>query len=405
LHFTTKTVLFTQVHENPDASGLGFGLYQNCTDTQKTLLGCNTNNPASGYVLLNPEPMKVLSNLSDTKIVPIHAIQQDQFAYVSSSQKSRLSPIDYTVSTYAIRSQCAPVTSQCANDSNVIGTGTRFKCPFAFQGTANTATTATNSVTMAYFTDSTGSNNDTIRNSFDNPYYYSAMIVTNMRNPRSMGLNNDPQVIQGGHGGSTIVALFCSSTVYDVRYSSVNGTIKNWETSKSNISTTQIVQGTQRLTDVGLPNLVQAVSIAGLSDTAQSIADQFALAYSQTAIAVASGAFQPRAASASQVREQILVARVPKAPLFALIAANLLLVLLGVILTVVALVAVRGNTGEAQGRLNIPMLVATMFEGRVRWPAKEVEEMFHERHGEQGPRVGFVRTTEGGWMFQSWIPS
>lgn len=405
LHFTTKTVLFSQVHANADNSGLGFGLYNNCTNTTTTLLSCNLNNPASGSVLLNTDPLRVLSNLSDTEAVPIHAEGEKQFAYLASPPQERLSTLDYSVSTYAIQSQCTPVTTQCANANDAAGVGLRFKCPFKFEGFASTAVGATNSVAMAYFTDSTGSNNNTNLNPIGNPYYYSAMIVANMRNGAPAELVNDPQVIKGTHGGSTIIALFCSSTVYDVTYSSVNGTIKNWETSASNISTARILQGTQRLTEVGLPNLVQAASIAGLSNSAQSIADQFALAYSQTAMAVASAAFEPRAALVSQVREQILVARVPKAPLFALLVANLLLVVLGIVLTFVALVAVRGDTGEVQGRLNIPTLVAAMFEGRVRLPVKNVEDMFHERHNEQGPRIGFGRTAEGGWSFQSWIPT
>jgi hypothetical protein len=181
--------------------------------------------------------------------------------------------------------------------------------------------------------------------------------------------------------------------------------IKNRQTSASNLSTTQIPQGTQRLTEVRLPNPMQAASMAGLSNSSQNIADQFALAYSQTAMAVASDAFEPRAALRSQVRKRILVARVPKAPLFALLATNLLLVVLGIVLTVVALVAIRGDAGEAQGRLDIPTLVATMFEARVRLPAEKVEDMFHEGHNEQGPRSSFARTAEGGWMFQSWVPT
>lgn len=377
-------------------------MYENCTNVDSRLLGCNLNNPASGDVLLNVDPMKVLSNISDTMTVPVLSVGQDQYAYVARPEISRLSLLDYTVSTYAIHSQCSPVTSQCTDPNNVSGVGTPYKCPFAFQGTVNTAVGASNSVTMAYFTDSTGSNNNTDQTLIDNPYYYSAMVLANMRNPRPLTLQNDPEVLSGGHGGATIVALRCMSTVYDVEYSSVNGTIKNWRSSNSNRSTTLIVQGTQRHTNVGNPNLIQAASIAGLSNSAQEIADQFALAYSQTALAVASGAFEPRVALASQVREQILVARVPKAPLFALIATNLLLVLLGILLAIVALIANRGNTGEVQARLSIPALVAALFEVNRAKPVEEIEDMFEERHGEHGPRIGVAKVVEGGWVFQSW---
>ncbi|KAJ5949991.1 hypothetical protein N7454_001575 [Penicillium verhagenii] len=395
LHLTTKTVNFTQVNANSNASGIGFGVYQNCTDVDSTLLGCNLNNPASGDVLLHPDPMKVLSNISATMTVPVYSVGQDQYAYIASPETSNLPLLDYTVSTYAIHSRCSPVTSECANADDVFGVGTTYDCPFAFQGTVNTAVGASNSVTMAYFTDSTGSNNDTDDTLIGNPYYYSAMILANMRNARPAALQNDPEVLSGGHGGATIVALSCVSTVYDVEYSSVNGTIKNWKSSNSNRSTTLIVQGTQRHTEVGDPNLIQAASIAGLGNSAQDIADQFALAYGQTALAVASGAFEPRVALVSQVREQFLVARVPKAPLFALIGVNLLLVILGIILAIIALIAVRGNTGEVQARMTIPALVASLFESNKANPVKEVEDIFEEKHGERGPRIGFERTEEG----------
>jgi hypothetical protein len=162
--------------------------------------------------------MKVLSNISDTMVVPIHSLYQDHYAYIANPQISRLSSLDYTVSTYAIRSQCAPVTSECANSDDVSGVGTRYKCLFAFQGTVNTAVGASNSVTMAYFTDPTGSDNDTDKTSIGNPYYYSAMILANMRNGRPAALQKDPEVLAGGHSGATIVALFCKSTVYDLEY-------------------------------------------------------------------------------------------------------------------------------------------------------------------------------------------
>ncbi|OQE37406.1 hypothetical protein PENCOP_c010G02018 [Penicillium coprophilum] len=405
LHFTTKAVNFIQVNRNSEASGLGFGQYQNCTNVDSTLISCNLNNPASGDVLLHPDPMKVLSNISTTMTVPIYSAGNQQYAYLASPEVSNLPLLDYTASTYAIHSQCSPVTSQCASIDDVYGVGTRYNCPFAFQGTVNTAVGASNSVTMAYFTDSTRSDNDTDTTLISNPYHYSAVILANMRNARPIALQNEPEVLSGGHGGATIVVLTCTSTVYDIEYSSINGTIKNWKSSNSNRSTALIVQGTQRHTDVGDPNLIQAVSIAGLGSSAQDMADQFALAYSQTALAVASGAFEPRAALASQVRERILVARVPKAPLFALIAANLLFVVLGILLAMIALIAVRGNTGEAQARLTIPALVASLFEVNMARPVDEVDNMFEEKHGEQGPRIGFAKAEEGGWVFKSWPPN
>jgi hypothetical protein len=77
LHFTAKTVLFSQVRANANESALGFSLCKKCTDTTNNLLSCNLNNPVSGSVLLNPDPMRVLSNLPNTQVVLIHAVGQN----------------------------------------------------------------------------------------------------------------------------------------------------------------------------------------------------------------------------------------------------------------------------------------------------------------------------------------
>jgi hypothetical protein len=404
LHFTTKTVTFTQIERNSGPSNLGFGVYPNCTDVQITSsIDCNLNNPASGYILMDNEPVRVLSNISSTMLVktlnPETVPGNGQYAYIANAELAEMTSIDYTANTYAVRSQCTPITSQCINENDIVGVGTRYKCPFAFEGEALTSVNAANSVTMAYFTDSSGSNNNTITNAISNPYYFAAAAVVNVRNLISGGLATDPEIVKGGHGGSTIIVLFCNATVYDFQYTSVAGATR-FTASPSNYSMTNIVQGSQALTHVGDANLVQAASVAGLGDSAQAIADQFALSYSQTALAVASGAFEPRPALASQTRRNILVARVPIAPLACLVAANLLLAVLGIVLAVVALVSCCGNTREVQARLSIAAVVATLFEGpRVRAPVVQVEDMFEEKHGEPGPRVGFSRTSEGGWVF------
>ncbi|KAK5063183.1 hypothetical protein LTR84_005260 [Exophiala bonariae] len=406
LHFTTKTVNFSQVTPTSDAFDLSFGVYDNCTDVSQTYsFGCNMDNPASGAVLMSSTPIEVLSNISDSMLIQTHTIGSDQFAYLTNAQLSRLASIDYSAKSYAVQSQCKPVTSSCMSTDDVAGVGTFYHCPFAFQGMADTSVGSLNSVTMAYFTDSSGANNNTNTNHIGNPYYHAAVAVVNMRNGVSQALMSDPEIIKGGHGGSTIIALFCNSTIYDLEYTSVNGSVTRFAVNLSNSSTTNILQGSQRLTDAGDANLVQAASVAGLGNSAQAISDQFALSYSQTALAVAVGAFQPRPALELQSREDMLVARVPKLPLACLLAANLLLVLLGIALTVVAFLSSSRETGEIQARLSIAALVASQFEEvRTRSPVEKVEDMFEESHGEPGPRIGFFRSPEGAWVFGSFRP-
>ena len=92
------------------------------------------------------------------------------------------------------------------------GVGARYDCPFELAGTAYTYAGAANSVTMSYFTDSSGQNNDTDSGSMSNPYYYAAVAVVNMRNPPSPAMMNEPEIVGGIHGGSTIIAVWCNAT-------------------------------------------------------------------------------------------------------------------------------------------------------------------------------------------------
>jgi hypothetical protein len=283
------------------------------------------------------------------------------------------------------------------------GAGSGYDCPFEFAGTADTSAGDANSLAMAYFAASSGQNNDTDRGSIGNPYSYAAVAVVNTKNPPSPALMKDPQVSFGIHE-ATIIAVWCNATVYDLEYTAVNGTITRFITKPSNSRVTGILQATQRRTEAGDANLVQAVSVAGLGNTAQSISDQFAQSDSETALAVASGAFGPRPATELQLRSQILVVRVPKAPLMFLVLMNLLLAVLGVVLAALAWNSVRhGDTGEIQARLSIPAIVASHFESAsVRGPLKNVENTFEGSHGKLGPRIGFRKNAEGAWVFDTW---
>lgn len=174
--------------------------------------------------------------------------------------------------------------------------------------------------------------------------------------------------------------------------------------SLSNGPITNIIQATQQYSsnaDDGV--LAQAASLAGFSESAQEVADKIAIAYSRVALSVAAGAFVLMPALEAQRRESFLVARVPKAPLAALLAANLLLAVLGIVLTCIALVAARNETGEVQARLSIYGLVADRFEGiRAKQGSESVEKLFEERSGQDGPKVGISRAWEGGYGYRTW---
>jgi hypothetical protein len=259
---------------------------------------------------------------------------------------------------------------------------------------------------MAYFTDSSATNNDTTTVSFQNPYYFAAAFSVNQNVGWNQSILTDPNVVTGGHR-LTIFAVLCNATVYDVEYTSVNGSITRWIASAANSSTTNILQGTQQYTHVGDDNLINAACNAAIAGSSQNMANAFANSYSPTALGTAAGAFIAKKAVEAQSRTDILVARVPIAPLACLLLSNLALVVLGLILLILALFALgSSDVREVQSRLSIQALVATQFEGlRARQGAKDVNDMFEESRGVVGLRVGIIRAAGGGWTYGAWQPA
>lgn len=408
LHFTTKTTIFTQVLPNTIPANHSYSLRPECTDNPTPysgLSGC-TLNPAAAvtFVMDGGTTLKVLNNVSETTMVRTVSGDGAEIAYLGNTPQPQLSAIDYTANTWAVESKCAPVTTKCMDDDQFFGAGTPFKCSFAFEG--DLAGILPGPWQMAYFTNSSATDNFTQFDPVPNPYYFSIAAALNEQVGLVVGgpNENDPEFMIATHG-ALVFALFCNATVYDVEYSSVNGSISRFVYQPSNSSTTTIVRGTQQFTNLGNSLLQQAASIAAYNNSAQGLADGIAIAYSRVALSVAAGAFTPQPAAEAQLRREILVARVPKVPLAFLLLANLLLVVLGFALTVSALLALRGDTGEIQARLSVTGLVASCFEGaRAREGTKSVEALFEENSGRPGPRMGISKTREGGWAYLAWRP-
>lgn len=354
---------------------------------------------ANTFLLGGADALRTLSNLSETISVKTHTTSSgEEYAYISPPPRGETANIDYMARSWAVTSKCQPVTNSCVKYAS--GPMAAYSCNFAFEGTIET--TYRNTMNMAYFTNSTGKKNSTTEE-HGNPYYYSAILSVNQNAGHAPQLMHDPDLSSGLHG-STLFALFCNATVYDLTYTSVNGSIGHFALGKSNATAANIIRDSQAYTHVGDANLIQAASVAALiSNSATEIASQFANAYSQTVLAVAAGAFVPTRAVEAQLRTNILVARVPIAPLVALIASNILLVCLGLFLTIIAFITARGEVGEVQARLSVQGLVAAAFEGaRADQRVKSMNDVFEETQSGRGPHVGVVPTDQGGWRFATW---
>ena len=156
--------------------------------------------------------------------------------------------------------------------------------------------------------------------------------------------------------------------------------------------------------EFGLSNLEIATNIASFSVSSQELADKWANSYSQIALGLSSGVFSSRSNREEQIRTEILVARIPKAPLFTLVGLNLVYAVLGIALALYAIFGSRLGDGSAdvRERLTIPGVVAECFEetGGAHGGTVKAERFFVERKdkGLTG-RLGVAETEDGGWQF------
>jgi hypothetical protein len=197
----------------------------------------------------------------------------------------------------------------------------------------------------------------------------------------------------------------CTTTLYDIEYDSVNGTVTRFVATASNDSVANAWEGPIEYIsgDPGASTLKQAAALAIFSTTAQELVDKIALAYSRTALTLGAQVVIRTPVLAVQERQSFLVSRVLAAPLFTLVAANLLFVLFGVVLTGVALKTSGGDVREVQVRLSIIGLVADRFEGqRSRDGVEKMDDYFEEKEGNDSMRVAIDKSDGGGFAYKVW---
>jgi hypothetical protein len=347
------------------------------------------------------ESLDLLANVSTTSMVqPLTDDAGNQYAYIGLPPSLSNDSVDYVATSLAVQTQCIPVTTRCFNATSVIlGPGADYSCDFAMEGFIST--TPINAINIAHFTDSTLSNNSTGTISMPNPYYFAAVVSVNQNLGRNQDLINDPEITSGLHG-STLFVIVCNATVFHLKYTTANGSVTHFSLQESNSSTTNVVMGTQAYTHVGDEYILQRTSLdVWQSHSAEEIASKFAKVYSQTALAAVGAALDPRPAVDAQSRSSTIVAKVPKAPLGCLVAANLLLSFLGFLVAVTALLVLTNDVGDVKARLGITALVATHFEtnGGDKLVEK-IEDMFDEFESRAGPRIVVAKTSLGCWRLE-----
>ena len=116
--------------------------------------------------------------------------------------------------------------------------------------------------------------------------------------------------------------------------------------------------------DVGTDYLKQSASVAVFSESMQELCHKFAMSFNRASLSVGASTLQPNDAIVAQERSTKLVTRIPKAPLYTLLLANMLFVALGIALAVSAIARGGGEVREIQARLSIEGLAPPEITGQ-----------------------------------------
>jgi hypothetical protein len=329
-------------------------------------------------------------------MVKRHTQYGQTYQYLAPSDISENLRQDYTAITYAMSSECAPLSTVCHLGIGKIGASTPFNCTRnGFSGAITT------SIQLQYYTDPNLSPSTALGvRGFHNPFYFIGAAFLPSQWPAP---THDTEIVSEVHGDRSLM-LRCLTTVYDITYKVANGSIVHFVPVKSNISVTNALQSPIAFTHGADYTLQQAFSFAGSSYSAQEMLDTWAPEFDRAAMAMSAAALKGSPATRSQYRESAIVARVPLAPLVCLLVANMLFAVSGFVLAWMAVVAGRNQeTQEVVERLTAVGVVADCFERpqQARRPVEKPEMMFEELTEGQQRRVGVEGAEEGGYRFKT----
>ena len=393
LHLTTKSVQYSQVVVNAQQrQAYGRGLSDGCTQWYISNISQEACTAGGGVILDLPRVFDTFYNLSSDNLITTFNDSGQVYAIVTETNPSP--DVDFTASTFALSSHCELISQDC-NLTEVARVDIPYNCKkINFAGNLGNGDTLFN---FKFFNGSDGRYNTTLPTAI-NPFYWALASMS----PGVYGNFNDSNILGSDNGIGSV--LWCNTTVYDVTYSQVNGSITKLVSSPSNSTLGGIFREPLELGfGYWLPTLKNGMQLAALSSNAsQQLLDIFVPVFSRTAASFGAPATSSRQNIVDQTRSSFIAARVPKAPFYMTVVLGLLYALLGIALTVAALCITRDGVQDTVVKLGIEGLVAEGFERpRLGKPAEKVEELFEEWDGKGSGRVGIRKTELGHWTFTS----
>jgi hypothetical protein len=417
LHVVTTTVALDQA-QNSTISSFGRRFSPACDISSASMIdSCVLNVAATNIFAVNgTEGLLLLSNQSTSNQVITSTLGDAEISLIT--DRSISSNNDFSTDSLAVNVDCKPITSACKTVVES-GASTPFHCSDYFQGDLTNAASCGNitsdgllggflvrNLYVGFTFDSQLEHPIRVLNITSNPFYFGIGATINNVLQGSIGrnLDNDPEIVTVQHGGQAVI-LNCAVTTYNAHYIYSNGSVVSATITPTNTTdTTTLLAPFVAVTGYLEMYVESALRVAGLSNTSQQIADKFGISFGQIMLAASSGVMEPVQNQAEQTRTQILVTRMPKAPLFTLVVANLLYVLFGIAL--VCFICV-GNPRESYGikqRLTAEGLAARLFEPDNNNASAESTEEFFEESTTPGAssRIGLLFDTKAGWQYSAW---
>lgn len=272
--------------------------------------------------------------------------------------------IDFAANTTSMVTQCKFATRDCnittANNTDTLtldqnNISIPFHCYDDFSGdlgkTPSTGHERAQSWNTSFYELIDGSPQNVPVQSQSNPFTFYVAAAVNSIDPHDID-HGDGTLVNVG-GGFTAFALSCSASIYDIRFSIINGSFYGFEPTLSSPQKASIIKAPLQV-GFGQYSLYESAFPAVLSNHT-SVPDYISQAFSQTGMALASGAFDFSADGMEyQPRWTKTVTEVQKAPFWFLVIVCLVYSLFGIVMTVMAFLLRRSlSVREQQARLMV----------------------------------------------------
>jgi hypothetical protein len=271
--------------------------------------------------------------------------------------------LDYVAKTTSIVTECFPITVNCGmHTTKGDDVPIPYHCSDNFNGDLNEIPNNGLERLKGWNTNFYNLDNGSPRNisiaSHLNPFNYNVTAVVDSINMRGLEEWGDPQVSNGtiiGVGNGRVgFAMSCTSTVYDVKYSLVDGNIYVFNTTLAAPSTAAIIKAPLQA-GFGSYVLFERAAMAVLTSNL-TVMDSMELAFSQTFLALAAGVYEQAPNLEQRWREDMTVTKLGKGPFYFLVVCLFLYAFVVLVFTVIALsIFGRGDVREVQAQLLPPL--------------------------------------------------